>query len=98
MKKLIRWLIRCSCAASLFVTISSGQCLAADEPSPPIVRFGPTMFGDFPVKEPFVPVRRGAFKIAENESPAPQDRVYVNYNYFNDIKRDLLFGGHEDVH
>jgi hypothetical protein len=25
---------------------------------------------------------RGAFKIADNESPRPQDRVYINYNYF----------------
>ncbi len=25
---------------------------------------------------------RGAFKIAENESPLPQDRAYVTYNYF----------------
>src|SRR5262249_29857955 len=28
---------------------------------------------------------RGAFKIADNESPRPQDRVFVNYNYFDRI-------------
>lgn len=42
----------------------------------------------------FVPVRRtiqvpiasrGAFKIADNESPRPVDRVYAFYNYFNDV-------------
>jgi Putative MetA-pathway of phenol degradation len=26
---------------------------------------------------------RGAFKIADNESPRPTDRVFFNYNYFN---------------
>jgi hypothetical protein len=28
---------------------------------------------------------RGAFKITENESPRPQDRAFITYNYFNDI-------------
>jgi hypothetical protein len=28
---------------------------------------------------------RGAFKIAENESPRPVDRVFLTWNYFNDI-------------
>lgn len=27
----------------------------------------------------------GAFKIADNESPRPQDRFFVTYNYFNDL-------------
>lgn len=31
-------------------------------------------------------ITRGAFKICENESPRPLDRVYVNYNYFNGIQ------------
>jgi hypothetical protein len=26
---------------------------------------------------------RGAFKISDNESPQPQDRLYLNYNFFN---------------
>lgn len=30
-------------------------------------------------------VARGAFKIAENESPRPVDRVYINYNYFSGL-------------
>lgn len=28
---------------------------------------------------------QGAFKIAENESPRPVNRVFINYNYFNDV-------------
>lgn len=28
---------------------------------------------------------RGTYKIADNESPRPVDRVFVNYNYFNDV-------------
>ena len=28
---------------------------------------------------------RGDFKIAQNESPRPADRVFVNYNYFDNI-------------
>jgi hypothetical protein len=39
-----------------------------------------------------IPVFRGAFKIAENESPRPQDRVFVTYNYYRDV------GSVEDVH
>jgi hypothetical protein len=27
----------------------------------------------------------GAFKIAENESPAPEDRVFVTYNFYSDV-------------
>ncbi len=27
----------------------------------------------------------GAFKVAENESPRPQDRVFIDYNYYDEI-------------
>jgi hypothetical protein len=37
-----------------------------------------------------VQVGRGAFKISENESPRPQDRVFINFNYFNNLS---TFGG-----
>jgi hypothetical protein len=37
---------------------------------------------------------RGAFKITENESPRPQDRVFFNYNYFNNVH---ALGGGEAV-
>lgn len=30
-------------------------------------------------------VGRGAFKIAENESPRPTDRFFITYNYFNGV-------------
>lgn len=33
---------------------------------------------------------RGAFKIAENESPRPVDRVFLSYNHYNDVNG---FGG-----
>jgi hypothetical protein len=32
---------------------------------------------------------RSAFKIAEDESPRPTDRVYVTYNYYNNVDRLL---------
>jgi hypothetical protein len=28
---------------------------------------------------------RGSFKISEDESPRPQDRIYIDYNYFADV-------------
>jgi hypothetical protein len=34
-------------------------------------------------------VTRGAFKIADNESPLPQSRIFVNYNYFNGVHSDI---------
>ena len=44
------------------------------------------MFGDFFTRTPdAIPEGRGAFKIAENESPQPQDRVFINYNFFSDL-------------
>jgi hypothetical protein len=36
---------------------------------------------------------RGSFKIAENESVQPQDRVFVTYNYFHEIPNQLLAAG-----
>jgi hypothetical protein len=56
-----------------------------------------------------IPVFRGAFKIAENESPQPLDRLYVNYNFYSnvssaaDVHRETLgvektlFGGRASV-
>jgi hypothetical protein len=35
-------------------------------------------------------VNRGGFKIADNESPRPTDRVFVTYNYYNSL---TTFGG-----
>lgn len=33
--------------------------------------------------------RASAFKIAENESPAPQDRAYLTFNYFNNVNDEV---------
>jgi hypothetical protein len=42
---------------------------------------------------------RGVFKIAENESPRPQDRVFAYYNYFNNFDGSLTPGpGRNDAH
>ncbi|QEL19050.1 hypothetical protein [Limnoglobus roseus] len=36
---------------------------------------------------------RGAFKVGENESPRPVDRVYLSYNYFHDVNQSLRVPG-----
>jgi len=45
-------------------------------------------------------VARGAFKISENDSPLPQDRVFLTYNYFNNVAGSLNPPGfpQTDVH
>ncbi|MGI9068841.1 MAG: hypothetical protein ACR2HX_20860 [Pyrinomonadaceae bacterium] len=51
----------------------------------------PPMFGDFSVRWPpdkptlTTSVSTGHFKIAENESPRPQNRVYIVYNGYYDV-------------
>jgi hypothetical protein len=60
----------------------------------------PTMFGDFLQPVPALPLMRfvdiggligdlpvalAPLKVAENESPRPQSRVYVHYSYFADV-------------
>jgi hypothetical protein len=35
-----------------------------------------------------VPSIRG-FKIAENQSPIPQDRIFFNFNFYDDVNKDL---------
>lgn len=36
---------------------------------------------------------RGAFKITENESPRPTDRVFIGYNYFEDVNKNFVGAG-----
>ncbi len=53
----------------------------------------PPMFGDFsvpliidkskPTVQGPISTARGQYKIAENESPMPQDRLFINYNYYS---------------
>jgi hypothetical protein len=46
---------------------------------------GPTPTARTP-RSPLVPFfARGAFKISENESPRPQDRILFDYNYFSGV-------------
>ncbi len=59
----------------------------------PTARVAPTMFGDYPIRIPFgetqtpiLPVSRGQFKIAENESAQPQDRLFLTYNGYFDVR------------
>ncbi len=49
---------------------------------PTVVFFAPASFRA-QVKIPFA--SSGAFKIADNESPRPQDRLFLTYNYYNDL-------------
>jgi hypothetical protein len=44
-------------------------------------------FGQFGFNGAPIAVARGAFKVAENESPLPQDRVFLNYNYYNNVEK-----------
>jgi hypothetical protein len=57
----------------------------------------PQPLGQLPVNNAFAAlagtgriVLRGSFKIAENDSPRPQDRVFGTYNYFYDVNGSLL--------
>lgn len=75
---------------------SSGAFTMIGDMSPPIfilqnpVGVPPT--GVKPIPPPahstIVPSVR-EFKIAENQSPIPQDRVFFGFNYYNNVNRDL---------
>lgn len=45
-------------------------------------------------------VARGAFKITDNESPRPEDRVYTTYNFFDNVNSSFNSSGQRqtDVH
>jgi hypothetical protein len=83
----------CAASAKAFVatvgliTLTSGSARAADLPIKAPVLAAPTwtappvpMFGDF-----FDLKSRAPFKIAENESPRPTDRVFFTYNYYDNV-------------
>jgi hypothetical protein len=38
-------------------------------------------------------VTRGGFKVAENESPIPEDRIFLTYNFYNDVTGTVFGGG-----
>jgi hypothetical protein len=41
---------------------------------------------------------RASFKIAEDESPRPVDRLYFDYNYYNEVDHDFLNPARADLH
>lgn len=80
----------------------------------PPVCYAPTMFGDFlglaifPApgqvqifqgQTPYTtPVDRGGYKIAENEAPRPQNRVFASYNYYDQVSGPVpLSGVHRQI-
>jgi hypothetical protein len=79
-------------AGALCSLLAAGTASAADlklkapppPPPAPAVDAVP-MFGDFQLIDSDTNIRRGAFKIEENESPRPMDRVYFNYNYYSGV-------------
>ncbi len=75
--------------------------------------YPPGMFGDLLAVEPVRPLASGgplaatgpaafrsSFKIAENESPRPLDRIFVTGNYYSDVDRSILAssGGSANVY
>ena len=52
------------------------------------------MFGDFLIDNDGL-VRRGTFKVAENETVRPTDRIFYNYNYFSDVNRGNNINGEQ---
>ncbi len=74
-------------------TLPTGQPLPANVRSGAPLPFAPGGAGLIGL------VASGAFKITENESPRPQDRVFAFYNYFNDVNASLNPGpARTDVH
>jgi hypothetical protein len=94
MRKLgVKALIACAASGAMWSLLAGGAASAADLKLKAPVRSLPPapeadavpMFGDFQDLDSDVNVRRGAFKIQENESPRPMDRVYFNYNYYSGV-------------
>lgn len=84
-----------------FIVIAVFACATSAQAGEPAVElaaptltlenFAPTMFGDYKVINTIDVtggkdvIGTGAFKIGENESPRPQDRIFLNYNYYNGV-------------
>jgi hypothetical protein len=67
-----------------------GQFFVIPPNSPPGVRSGIALVA--PV------AARASFKIAEDESPRPVDRIFIDYNYYNQVDHDFLNPGRADLH
>jgi hypothetical protein len=81
-------------SGAVWSLLAAGLACAADLKlkAPPVRALPPApaadaipMFGDFQDLDSDTNVRRGAFKIQENESPRPMDRVYFNYNFYSGV-------------
>ncbi len=90
---------------ALGAMLAGNPVWAAEQPAEPLAGTTPPMFGDWidpdinPVTRgrivPAISPQSGAYKISENESPLPQDRLFVQYNYW----RRVRFGDSRlDVH
>jgi hypothetical protein len=80
----------------MFMPITDGShqaCGACGESRP--ARFTPFMLGDFvgPVANQFSDV-----KIAEGESPAPVDRVFFKFNYYNNLEKSRWTDPTQPIH
>jgi hypothetical protein len=65
--------------------------LQGDQLGIPAIAFGPRGFPPPPGQAraaPIVPSVRG-FKISDNESPLPRDRVYLGFNYYDDVNQSV---------
>lgn len=76
------------------------------EQQPDSTSVTPPMLGDYIIKSIDVtgprrlwayPLLLGAYKIAENESPRPQDRLFVTYNGFFDVVGSLRNGHRQTI-
>jgi hypothetical protein len=84
------------CAGAIVVfAVQAAQAaeMSLKAPQPNTASIWVPMFGDFIGIDTPIGVLRGASKISENESPRPADRIFFNYNYFNDVNL-----GKVDVH
>jgi hypothetical protein len=84
-------------AAQPVVTMPAGQCCNRDTCGPKqcAAIFTPFMLGDFsgPLANLFSDV-----KIAEGESPRPVDRVFYQYNYYNNLNKARWTSPTEPIH
>jgi hypothetical protein len=71
----------------LGISSSTLQFITSTQTVTSINSFGQSVTRTVTTRTPIhVPiVSRGIFKISDDESPRPQDRVYIGYNYFADV-------------
>jgi hypothetical protein len=55
----------------------------------PAISFGIPANLLFPLRASVLPPSARSFKIADDQSPQPQDRVYFDFNYFDQVNREV---------